>query len=364
MSLKECLKHCQLKAEAYGELDQVWEIPETFESKGVRKFDTQPFYVAEIGDGVREAVRFGKFADGKRVSIWGLDTGADEVHIQRGDLQHINVVENATTDRTAFDFNGHGSWILGAIGANSDGNGIEGVLPECDLNSIKVLSNEGSGAVSWIAAGVRYAADQGADVISMSLGGGYSQTIEDEIIYARRKGVYVVAAMGNSGNRGGGHPGTSDYTDGITAMDDNDNLANFSSRDRQATFVDRGVNTLSLATNGRYQRISGTSMSCPVAAAKIAAIKIILDDHYGRLPTVEQIYEAALASVRDLGTRGHDIGYGHGQIMLDKVLELFPPKRDTPNDPEEPTEPKPCCKVTPLVITIDDKSWELYGKEI
>lgn len=130
-------------------------------------------------------------------------------------LTHPDLIDNLYTDsagKHGFDFTnndddpsddyGHGTHVAGIVGARANnGIGITGVIgTRVKLMAVKVLDNQGSGSFATIANGVRYAADQGAHVINLSLGGKFTSiTIRDALAYAVSKGAVVTTAAGNDG---------------------------------------------------------------------------------------------------------------------------------------------------------------------
>ncbi|MBW1877604.1 MAG: S8 family serine peptidase, partial [Deltaproteobacteria bacterium] len=111
---------------------------------------------------------------GRKVIVAVIDTGVTQVE----DLEGTKVLDGASfvpTAKTARDDNGHGTHVAGTIAqTTNNGKGVAGVAPEATILPVKVLSSWGSGMSSWIAAGIDYAVDDGADVINLSLGGSYS----------------------------------------------------------------------------------------------------------------------------------------------------------------------------------------------
>ena len=106
---------------------------------------------------------------------------------------------NFTTDAD-LDTDGHGTHVAGiAAAATNNSTGVAGVGFQSNLLSVKVLNSSGTGYYSWIASGIIWAADNGAKVINLSLGGtSPSKTLQDAVNYAWNKGVVVVSAAGNS----------------------------------------------------------------------------------------------------------------------------------------------------------------------
>jgi Subtilase family/RTX calcium-binding nonapeptide repeat (4 copies) len=101
-------------------------------------------------------------------------------------------------DNDPMDFNGHGTHVAGTIAAANNGTGVTGVAPNATIMPIRVLDSEGVASTFNVPDGIRYAADNGADIINLSLGSGYYSADEDAAIqYAINKGVVVVMSSGN-----------------------------------------------------------------------------------------------------------------------------------------------------------------------
>jgi subtilisin family serine protease len=207
----------------------------------------------------------------------------------------------------------------------------------------KVLGDSGSGATSGIARGIRWMIEEKCHIISLSLGGGFSQEIENACKDAADAGVFVMAAMGNNGTRGDGHPGNSRYTFGIVAIDYAKQLASFSSRSRAAKYSGYGVQVLSCGLNGRYVRMSGTSMATPDQAGLLALYLGWRKKHSLQMPATMEELEAMLApGVEDLGPKGWDSGYGLGFVNIWKLIENTPVPDPTPDPTPVPTpDPSP-----------------------
>ncbi len=136
---------------------------------------------------------------GKNVTVAIVDTGIakvpdlDDNNVTRG-YDFINDETNASDDQ------GHGTHIAGTIAQiTNNGYGVAGIAPDAKLMPLKVVTVGGSATAADIAEAIRLAADRAADVINLSLSGtGYSETMQQSIAYAYRKGVVIVAAAGNS----------------------------------------------------------------------------------------------------------------------------------------------------------------------
>jgi serine protease len=157
---------------------------------------------------------------GSGITVAVIDTGISEVP----DLKATKFVKgyDFVNDRIdASDDAGHGTHVAGTIAQSTNNNyGVAGIAYEASLMPLKVLGASGGGTVADIAEAIRYAADNGADVINMSLGGaGESQLMEDAINYAHQKGVVVIAAAGNSNQNSASYPARYPHVIGVAALD-------------------------------------------------------------------------------------------------------------------------------------------------
>jgi serine protease len=181
----------------------------------------------------------------------------------------------------AIDDHGHGTHVAGTIAqTTNNGVGTAGLAYCSTLMPVKVLSKQGFGTVANVAEGIRFAADNGAQVINMSLGGPIkSQIIEDAVNHALSKGVVIVAAAGNSGKKVGwpaAYPGVI----AVSATDDKDTIAWFSSRGPEVAIAAPGVAvTQQTVCNGGKDKcevfgtFNGTSMASPHVAGVAAMIE-------------------------------------------------------------------------------------------
>lgn len=179
-------------------------------------------------------------------------------------------------DNSPRDENGHGTHVASVVAALRNGVGVSGVAPQARILPVRVLDAQGDGVYSAVARGIRYAADMGADVINLSLGGGASELVLAAIRYAAEKGAVVVMAAGNDGQSSPSYPAAYAAELGIAvgAVDAEGDMAAFSNRaggSRLDYVTAPGVRVLGAYLNGGYARMSGTSMAAPHVAG-IAAL--------------------------------------------------------------------------------------------
>jgi len=215
---------------------------------------------------------------------------------------------------------GHGTHVAGIIAA--EGVGMDpGIAPGCSLMAVRVLAtlrsggrDQGAGVVDNINPGIKFAADNDADVINMSLGirhvgGGLPH--EDVIRYALARGVTVVAASGNDGTDTKYYPGALPGVVAVGAVDGEGRVASFTSYGAQITVVAPGVNILSSFAHGRYAVASGTSQASPCVAGAVALLKSFARDNGVRLGPDDVLRILRETSDRpDRRLRSTHAGYG------------------------------------------------------
>lgn len=223
----------------------------------------------------------------------------------------------ADDDADPVDRHGHGTHVAGTIAAAINNSAsVVGVAPGVCIFGIKVLSDSGSGNASDIAAGIVHAANQGAKIINLSLGGdGFWQVVEDALAYAASKDVVIVAASGNDGRDGLSYPASSPYAVAVGALDSTRSRASFSNFGEGLDLVAPGVDIVSTFKDGESCMGSGTSMASPHVAG-VAALVRTAYPVMNRNGVVDRLRSTA----QDLGSLGWDSQFGHGLVDANEAL--------------------------------------------
>nr|WP_241154416.1 S8 family peptidase [Staphylospora marina] len=166
------------------------------------------------------------------------------------------------------DGNGHGTHVAGIVAASTNnGVGIAGMAPNVRILAVRVLDSNGSGTLANVASGIRYAADNGAKVINLSLGGSSgSTTLQDAVNYAWNKGVVVVAAAGNSNTSAPSYPAYYSNAIAVASTTSSDTRSSFSNYGSWVDVAAPGSDIASTYIGSSYVYLSGTSMAAPHVA--------------------------------------------------------------------------------------------------
>lgn len=258
---------------------------------------------------------------GKDVKVAVLDTGIDQSH---EDLKaKIVANKNFTNSRTVDDKYGHGTHVAGIIAAVTDNRtGVAGTAPAAALMNVKVLNDQGSGYYSWVASGIVWAADNGAKVINLSLGGSApSDTLEAAVNYAWSKGAVVVAAAGNSGTADPVYPAYYANCLAVAATDATDTKAAFSNYGSWVDLAAPGVEIFSTVPDHKnrlgllkYGSLSGTSMAAPFVSGTAA---LVWSTGYGESNgSVRERLEATADAVAGTGEY-----WAHGRVNAARAVQ-------------------------------------------
>lgn len=173
-------------------------------------------------------------------------------------------------DNAADDGQGHGTHVAGTVGAmTNNGVGVAGTCPGCRIMPIRVLDNSGNGSLFNVANGIRYAADNGAKVINLSLGGpDASRTMESVVNYAWNKGALLACAAGNDGTSDttNSYPAFYNNCLAVGATDSDDDDAYYSNWGTWVDIAAPGSNIYSTTIGSSYGFKDGTSMATPHVA--------------------------------------------------------------------------------------------------
>ncbi|TYS16188.1 peptidase S8 [Rossellomorea vietnamensis] len=196
-----------------------------------------------------------------------LDSGVDYNHpdLASKTIRGYDFVDN---DYYPMDLNGHGTHVAGTAAAiTNNSRGVAGMAPNTKILAVRVLDANGSGSLNDIADGIRYAADQGAEVINLSLGCDCNTTtLENAVNYAWNKGSVVIAAAGNDGVSTTFEPASYSNVIAVGAVDSRDRRASFSNYGSWVDVTAPGVDIASTVPNNGYSYMSGTSMASPHVA--------------------------------------------------------------------------------------------------
>ncbi|MGW1163029.1 S8 family serine peptidase [Streptomyces sp. NPDC002519] len=323
--------------------------------------------------------------DGKGTKVAVLDTGVDAQHPDLAD--RIAASQNFTDSKTTDDRVGHGTHTastVGGSGAASDGR-EKGVAPGTSLLIGKVLNDSGVGQTSWIIAGMQWAVDQKADVVSMSLGNPAIGDCTDPLAQAAKEmsqnthTLFVVAA-GNAGPRieTVSSPGCAPGVLTVGAVDSNDTTAPFSSRGPVAVthtlkpeIAAPGVGISAANAGGRgvyaYQTMSGTSMATPHIAGAAAIVRQAHPDW-----TAQQIKAALVSSARTGGDVGGVDETGGGVLDVyaavhQKVLSTPAVQAGSYNWPQDASDRTtvqvPFTNTSGTDITLNLKVSDVHGND-
>ena len=254
-----------------------------------------------------------------------LDTGVQAGHT---DL-HGRVAKGydfVNNDSGASDDNGHGTWVAGIIAANAnDHYGIAGISWTDRILPVKIMDGNGTGSTADLAAGITYAANRGADVINMSVGGfPYSQAIQDAVNDAWNRGAVLVGAAGNNNRSETFYPASFDHVVSVSATQVEDEFSNWSSYGPKVDVSAPGSSVLTTNCTasacqhpdwGSHTYISGTSFATPNVSGVVALIRAKYPSY-----TPSQVVSRLLNTVDDRGYAGRDDRYGLGRVNAYRAL--------------------------------------------
>ncbi|MCR5487534.1 MAG: S8 family serine peptidase [Lachnospiraceae bacterium] len=308
---------------------------------GITEYYTDPHVIDNwqwYHDVIGDTYAYENRVTGKGIKVAVIDTGINPDH---EDLEHYDGkgYDFVNSDSDPTDDNGHGSHCAGIIGATgNNGCGGVGIAPEAKLTAYKVLAEDGRGMTSNIVKAVNRAVQDGADVISMSLGGGgASSDFQKAINNARQKGCVVVAAAGNENTDTKSYPAAYDNVIAVAASDHDGNLSWFSNFGNWVDVVAPGGNATSQGApteqraydnifscyyedSSSYYCMSGTSMACPVVAGLVALLMSANDQLQSGKPAAVDAISSIIIGTTDGKEYKSDYGTMTGMIQAEPAV--------------------------------------------
>jgi serine protease len=272
---------------------------------------------------------------GEGITVAVIDTGVSRVP----DLSKTEFVKGydfVNHRSEADDDNGHGTHVAGTIAQSTNNNyGVAGIAYKAKIMPLKVLSKEGGGTVANIADAIRYAADNGADVINMSLGGGGESILMQKAIdYAYDKGVVIIAAAGNSNQNASSYPARYPKVISVSAVDAAGEKAPYSNYGAGVDLSAPGggengkilQETIDPNTGQAvFAEFQGTSMASPHVAAVAALVKAI------GVSEPSEVLNILKESSRKVAEDPLNY-YGAGQLDADQAVQVALKGKITFND--------------------------------
>lgn len=278
------------------------------------QFSTSQFAPQMMGAPAAWSTTMGSTA----VTICLVDTGIRYTHQDlaahyRGGYDFVN------KDNNPMDDGGHGTRTAGVAAAViNNGVGVAG-MANVAVKSAKALDSAGSGYMSNIALGIRWCADNGANIISMSFGSSSGgTTLKDAIDYASNKGIVLVAGSGNGGCTNCVlYPAAYSNVIGVGSVEQSYAVSSFMSQGPEVDLAAPGSNiqTTAFSSDTAYVRGGGTSISAPEVAGAAALVWSAHPSY-----TAAQVRQALEATAQDVGPGGMDNWSGHGLVRADRAI--------------------------------------------
>ena len=272
------------------------------------------------------------------VTVAFVDSGILKTHQDLTGARILQGHDYVNNDSNPEDNCGHGTHTAGILGATT--NNSLGIAGEAQVNILEMkgldssfLSNGCSGSDAGIAQAIMDAADQGAKIISMSIGGASANVLKNAADYAYNKGVILVAAAGNDGqNNGIDYPGALPNVIAVGALTSSKARASYSDGGPQLDISAPGSSVLSTynGSTSSYASLSGTSMATPGVAGALALALSCAPNGTSRDSVIQALYSTA----EDLGVAGRDDATGYGLARADRLVQsvcnVAPPSNQNP----------------------------------
>ena len=226
---------------------------------------------------------------------------------------------NAVTGGKSIPASIHGTHVAGIIAASMNKVGITGIAPKVKIIPVNVFEGE-TADIYTVADGIDYAVKAGADIINLSLTTeDYTEVLDYSIQSAVKKGVLVVAAVGNETTSRPQYPAAYEHVVAVSATSYSDRRATFSNYGSYINLSAPGVNIYSTVPTNSYKNENGTSMATPIVSGVSA---LILSKNPFLTPT--QVTNILQKSSVDLGVKGWDKYFGYGRVDAYRALLQTP----------------------------------------
>jgi subtilisin family serine protease len=269
------------------------------------------------------------------VKVAVIDSGIDYSHkdFNTDNYAYGGGYDFVSGDTDPYDDNGHGTHVAGTVAARDNNIGVVGVAPGASIYALKVLDANGNGYWSDVIAALQWAVDNSIRITNNSYGSSRNPggIVESAFNSANDADVLSIASAGNEGNCGGrsnsvGYPARFPSVVAVSATDNADNRACFSSTGPDVELAAPGVNIKSTVPNDGYASWNGTSMASPHVAGTAALVISagIADANLnGRIN--DEVRGALISTADDLGEPGRDPWYGHGLVDADEAVTVAGP---------------------------------------
>eukprot|EP00339_Tiarina_fusa_P000674 CAMPEP_0117047798 /NCGR_PEP_ID=MMETSP0472-20121206/33016_1 /TAXON_ID=693140 ORGANISM="Tiarina fusus, Strain LIS" /NCGR_SAMPLE_ID=MMETSP0472 /ASSEMBLY_ACC=CAM_ASM_000603 /LENGTH=925 /DNA_ID=CAMNT_0004760603 /DNA_START=80 /DNA_END=2857 /DNA_ORIENTATION=- len=287
-------------------------VAESHDVSGERRLQQTIPYGVELVGALDFWSRYQK--QGESVKVCVVDTGLDNSHRDIDSSRTSGSNDGDLVRPWSQDGDGHGTHVAGTIAASDNNIGVVGVAPKVDLFIARVFNDQGRFTASSLIDAMNECAIAGSNIISMSLGGPSASRAEQNAVNALRdRGILLVAAAGNSGSIDNPleFPSGYDAVMSVAAVDEDSQIALFSSHNAAVDIAGPGVAVESLEPGGGKDFKSGTSMSTPHVSA-VAALLM------SRFPneSAARIRQSMELTATDLGPCGPDKLFGHGLVNV------------------------------------------------
>ena len=276
-------------------------------------------------------------ADGENVKVAVVDTGIDGSHPDLSDnflggyAPYSDTVLATNTDHSQ-NAETHATHVMGTIAALNNSIGVTGVAPKAKVMNIRIFDKDADPAHSsgafvgddFVAKGIVWAVDHGAEVLSNSWGGkGYSYLLHSAINYALAHNSIFVASAGNDTTDEIHYPSCYPGVINIAASNATDGITSFSTRGEWVTVSAPGEKILSTVPiwDGAYGYMDGTSMATPHVSGAVAAL-ISKIKKASKTYTPYQIRQMLINSAVDICKPGFDNDSGWGRIDLEAAAKI------------------------------------------